>query len=132
MINNPTCCFPVIIYTKSILFPPNHQVSSRTSNTDTDFISLFFIVPRMLKNLTCLLQSSMRTLMRSTVLIFYENTALLCCISLTLASLNPRLPNSIFLRWIFHLSLSQGEISLTISPVLGICCFIHSLAEKTK
>lgn len=72
-------------------------------------ISLSLGVPCMLKNVTCLPHSSMRTLMRSTVLIFYENTTLLCCISLTLASVNPRLSNSIFLCWIFHLPLSRGN-----------------------
>lgn len=72
------------------------------------FITFSFSVPCMLKNRTCLLHSSMRTLMRSTVLIFYENTALLCCISLTLASLNLRVPNSIFLCWIFYLPPLSG------------------------
>lgn len=68
-------------------------------------------------NLTRLVHSSMRTIMRSTVLIFYENTTLLCCISLTLASLNSELPNSILLCWILmslSRSLSLGKISLTL------------------
>lgn len=83
-----------------------------------------------------LLHSSMRTLMRSTVLIFYENTPLLCCISLTLDSPNSELPNSIFLSWLFislSLSLSQGKISLTFFfPAVGICCPTQSLFRGNK
>lgn len=88
-------------------------------------------------NLTRLVHSSMRTIMRSTVLIFYENTTLLCCISLTLASLNSELPNSILLCWILmslSRSLSLGKISLTLffPPVVGICGPARSLVRGKK
>lgn len=82
-------------------------------------IVLSFSVPRMLKNLTCLLRSSMRTLMRSTVLIFYENTALLCCISLTLAYLNSRLPNSISPCRLLHRSLWRGNFINSLPQCLA-------------
>lgn len=87
-------------------------------------------------NLTRLVHSSMRTIMRSTVLIFYENTTLLCCISLTLASLNSELPNSILLCWIL-MSLSrslsrENFINSFFFPVVGICGPARSLVRGKK
>lgn len=125
---------PTAVFVTTDLFSPFLAWSGCTGALVQTGCTGFDLFPSV--NLTRLLHSSMRTIMRSTVLIFYENTTLLCCISLTLASLNSELPNSIFLCWIFmslSRSLSLGKISLTLFfPVVGICRPARSLVRGKK
>ena len=98
------------IYSKGRFFSRGVSAPSFTPQTALCLISVSLCVPRMLKNLTCLPHSSMRTLMRSTVLIFYENTTLLLLHFLNLGSREPRAVQFNFCLLDFSsLSLSRGN-----------------------